>query len=92
MTNNKLTEKILFPKRESIDAEKIWCAEYSVKEDAFYIETLAKCIKRSHDIFLSENVVDYNIIGVFSSKLEANECINHFIQLYGERTDFYGNK
>lgn len=69
-------------KSDFIDTQNIWCAEYSVEQNAFHIETLAECIKHSHNIISSGNVVDYNIIGVFPTELEANKYIDIFIQLY----------
>ena len=69
-------------KSDFIDTQNIWCAEYSVEQNMFHIETLAEYIRNSHIIISSGNVVDYNIIGVFPTELEANKYIDIFIQIY----------
>ena len=75
-----------------VDTKNIWCAEYSVEQDAFHVETLERCIEHSKNIILSGQVVDYNIIGAFNSKFEANAYIDKLIKNQVKAKKKNGNK
>lgn len=64
------------------DLKNIWFAEYSVSQNAFHVESLERCIEHGRNIAFSGEIVDFNVIGAFSSRAQANKFIDMLIEKY----------